>query len=311
MQNVSLYLCTYSDLINRRKLKCMLLVKNSHTDFNSLLATYLMGCKKATEQMSHHIRSLCWVDKDILIVAASIGNTSHLVKYNVNITANTCEGQLIESVDYVSSVSCSEGGKLFVSANKGANVKILIYDVKTGQKHPWNTGISRNGGVYIAENRDFIVLSVGNENYIFNADRVLLYKLTYDVDFSYFLQTYVTNTAIFFGMTFPTHIILELNLLTNKTTICKKGINKALGVSGTRNGYVYVTDLDTEDVGVYLPDGTFLNTLQIEAPPGGGNLFYIGAFKIRDDEDLIACSTWNDNIPIAIYKVTNQNIFEQ
>ena len=296
----------------QNKAKMHIVGKNSHTYFYSLLATYLMGCEKATEQMSHHIYDLCWVDKDILIVAASIGNTSHLVKYNVNIRANTCEWQWIESVRYVSGVSCSEGGKLFVSANTGTYVTILIYDVKSGQNHLWSTGIYRNGRrVHITENQDFIVVSVGNETYIFNADRVLLYKSIYDVDFSYFLKTYVTNTAIFFGMTFPTHIILELNLMTNKTTICKKGIAKALGVSGTRNGFVYVTDSITDDVGVYSPDGTFLNNLQIEAPQGGGGLYFIGAFKMRDDEDLIAFSTWNDREPVAIYKVNNQSIFEQ
>ena len=261
----------------------------------------------ATEQMTHRIFDLCWMDEGMLIVADNIGNK--LVKYNVNITAKTCEGQLIEFVRYVSGVSCSVGGKLFVSSNAGTNVTILIYDVKTWHKDNWSTGIKRNGRrVHISESHDFIVLSVGYESYIFNVDRVFLYKLTFYVHFRNFQQTYVTNTAIFFGNTYPNNMLFKLNLHTNETTIS----HRALGVSGSKNSYVYVTDSITDDVRVYSPDGTYLpNYLQIEAPPGGGNLYYIGAFKMSFDEDLIAFSTWNDNIPVAIYKGTNQTIFEQ
>ena len=282
---------------------------NVCTSFNSLVATYLMGCEKANEQMTHRIYDLCWVDEGMLIVADNRGG--QLVKYNVNMRAKTCEGQLIESVHYVTSVSCSEGGKLFVSASTGTNVKILIYDVKTGQKHHWNTELHRNKMiVHISESRDFIVLSVGNQSYIFNNDRVPLYKFTFDVDFSYFRQTYVTKTGIFFGITYTTSVLLKLNLLTKESTICNKGNVQALGVSGTENEYVYVTYFENDEVGVYSPDGTFLNYLQIETPQRGGKLGHIGALKMSDDEDLIAFSTWIDTVPIAIYKVTNQDIFE-
>ena len=264
----------------------------------------------ATEQMTHGIYDLCWVNEGMLIVANHRGG--QLVKYNVNITAKTCEGQLIESIQSVLGVSCSEGGKLFVSVITGTNVTILIYDVKTWKKDIWSTGIKRNRKmVRVAESCDFIVVSVGHESYIFNVHRVLLYKFTFDVDFDSFRQTFVTNRAIFFGNTHPNSILLKLNLLTNETTISNMGIFKAAGVSGSKNGYVYVTDLDSDDVGVYSPYGTFLNDLQIEAPQGGGGLYYIGAFKMSDDEDLIAVSTWSHTVPIAIYKVHNQNIFEQ
>ena len=45
---------------------------------------------------------------------------------------------------------------------------------------------------------------------------------------------------------------------------------RAWGVSGTRDGYVYITASNWADVGVYSADGAFLHRLHIDPPAGGG-----------------------------------------
>ena len=270
-----------------------------------------MGCEKANEQMTHYIYDLCWVDGGMLIAADSRGG--QLIKYTIDITTKTCAGEIIEYIPYMSSVSCSGlgRGEVLVSANtETEEVNTIIYEVKTGQKHVWKTGIHESGYLRNSESRDFIIISVNKENYFFNKLHNLLYKVTYDSDFSHFRQTYISNTGVFFGTTYPNHTLITMNQLTNKTIVNKKGIAKTLGVSGTRNGYVYVTAFNGADVAVYSPEGTFLNYLQINLPEAGGYLRFIGALKTSDNEALIAFSTWNDTVPVAIHKIDNQNIFD-
>ena len=284
---------------------------NVYKGFNSLLATYLMGCEMANDQMTHRIFDLCWVDEGMLIVADNRGG--QLVKYNMNITNKTCEVALLDYVPYVYSISLSGEGQVLVSANSGKEeVKIMIYDVMTGQKHMWNTGFYRKGGfVSNAESRDFIVLSLNNETYIFSKNQNLLHKVTYNKDFSHFMQSYTTDGGMFFGATSPYGKPIIMNLLTNEKIVNKKGIAQARGVSGSRNGYVYVTATNGADVGVYSPDGTFLNYLQMNTQEARGGFYFIGALKTSDNEDLIAFSTWNDKMPVAIYKIDDQNSFDQ
>ena len=270
-----------------------------------------MGCEMATKQMTHNIFNLCWVDEGMLIVADNGGG--QLIKYNINITTKTCEGTLLDYVPFIYSISCSGEGQVLVSTNSGKEeVKIMIYDVKTGQKHMWNTGLYRKGRfVSNSESRDFIVLSLDNETYIFSKNQNLLYKSTYKNDFSTFRQTYTTDGGMFFGATSPYGKPIIMNLLTNETIVNKKGIAQARGVSGSRNGYVYVTSTNGADVGVYSPDGTFLNYLQMNTQEARGGFYFIGALKTSDNEDLIAFSTWNDKMPVAIYKIDDQNSFDQ
>ena len=77
---------------------------------------------------------------------------------------------------------------------------------------------------------------------------------------------------------------------------------RAWGVSGTRDGYVYITASNWADVGVYSADGAFLHRLHIDPPAGGGGVFYNGAVSLSQTEDLIAFSTWQETTPIAVYK---------
>ena len=96
-----------------------------------------------------------------------------------------------------------------------------------------------------------------------------------------------------------------MDLSTRDSKLSTEGIVRAWGVSGTRNGYVYVTNYNTDDVGVYSSYGTFLHRLHIDLPEEGGTLFHSGAVRLSNTEDLIAFSTWDDTapfVPIVVYR---------
>ena len=261
-----------------------------------------MGCRMINPQMKHFIYDLCWVDRQTLIVADHIGG--QLVMYNINITAKTCEGRVIKYMPWVSSVSCSQGGKVLTSANDGKEVKILMYDAKTQRKRWWDTDIRRNNEIVrISENQDCIVIYRGREGYIFTKDRVL-YNVTHFHALGHFYQVHVTAMGMLWG-TSQDNKLLIINLVTNETNTINQGIVEADGVTGTSNGYVYVTDVNAADVGVYQPNGTFLHKLQINRPEGAGGLRYSAALTTSDNEALIAFSTWDVAFPIAVYMMGN------
>ena len=265
-----------------------------------ILASYILGCQKVNEEMTYIIFGLCWMDKDTLIVANYQGEK--LVKYTINTAARTCTGEVMDSGYKAYHLSCSEDGKVYVTELESGNIIIRVYDENTGHKEVWDTKIqSENNRPVISLNNELIIISTGSLSYVFSKDRVFQYKLTHHQLSKYFRQTYLTDTGVFWGAevnggkgAFIT------NLLTNDTVISKDVKTEA--VAGTRKGYVYVTDYNRADVGVYSLNGTFLNHLQIDPPVGGGQLFYSGAVRLSDDEALIAFSTWNGETPIAVYK---------
>ena len=266
-----------------------------------LLATYLMGCEKVNAEMRPDIYGLCWMDKDTLIIADF--NGQQLVKYTVNTTARTCTGEVMDSGYYVYSLSCSEDGKVYVTElTRGKlNINVTVYDVNTGDKEVWDTNVlSETDEVDISLNSEFIVISSGNSSYVYNRDRVFQYKVTHHKVKRFFRQTYVTDTSVFWGAEVNGgEGVFIMNLLTNDTQISKEFRPEA--VAGSKKGYVYVTDVNRRDVGVYSPDGTFLHNIYVD-PIVGGDLFYSAAVKLSVDEALIAFSTGNRATPVAVYK---------
>ena len=154
---------------------------------------------------------------------------------------------------------------------------------------------------HVSLNADFIVISADRVSYVHDKDRVLLYKVTYNIAYD-FILTYVTDTGVFWGITDYEHKLLIMNLCTNDTKNSIEGIVRAQGVAGTRNGYVYVTDKNNADVGVYSADGTFLHHLRIGRPVGEWTLAFSGAVRLSHTEDIIAFGTFNDKTPIAVYR---------
>ena len=241
------------------------------------------------------------MDQDTLIVADTNGR--QLVKHTIDYVTRTCTAQVLDSGYRPRSVSCSQGGLVFASEYGRGLVKVRVYNVSTGQREVWDTNInSQSYLVHVSLSAKFIVLSVGNSSYVYNQDRTLLYSVTPDQVSSYFSQTFVTDTGLFWAITNGFKLLI-MDLSTNHTTISTEGIVRALGVSGTRKGYVYVTNENYADVGVYSADGTYLHLLHIDRPVGGGSLQYSGTISLSHTEDLIAFSIRGDNTtPVAVYK---------
>ena len=238
------------------------------------------------------------MDKDTLIVGDHIGQ--QLVKYTVNTAARTCKGEVMDSGYQPYSVSCSEDGKVYVTDNVKRNI-LKIYDVKTGDKEEWEIKEKPEYYPIISMNNEFIVISSGRFSYVYDKDRVFLYKLTHHQVSQYLRTTYVTDTSVFWGAEANGGKgVVIMNLLTNDTKMSKEFTPE--GVAGTKKGYVYVTDSNRDDVGVYSRDGTFLNHLQIDPPVTAGILMFSGAVRLSDDDALIAFSNWIRDTPIAVYK---------
>ena len=275
-----------------------------HSVLISLVATYLLGCQKVNQQMGYNIIDLCWMDQDTLIAADWGG--SQLVKYSIDRVTRTCTRQVLVDSGYrPSSVSCSQGGLVFVTGYTKGVMRVRVYNVNTGRREEvWDTNFnSQSNRVHVSLGAEYIVLSTGNKIYVYNQYRALLYSVTHDQVSRYgFRQTYVTETGVFWGIVYVGYKLLIMDLSTKETKISTEGIVRAEGVSGTSNGYVYVTAENHVDVGVYSADGTFLHLLHIDRPPGGGGLVYSGAISLSNTEDLIAFSTRHETTPIAVYR---------
>ena len=236
-----------------------------------------------------------------MIVADRYGE--QLVKYTIDRVTRTCTGQVLDSGYRVWSVSCSQGGLVFATERTTGVVMVRIYNVSTGHREVWNTRInSQSVTVHVSLSAEFIVLSADNVSYVYNKDPVLLYNVAHPQVSVFFHQTYVTDTGVFWGTFSQGPKLLIMNLSTKDSKLSTEGIVLAWGVSGTKNGYVYVTDVNRANVGVYSVDGTYLNHLHIDPPVGGGDLRYSGAVSLSPTEDLIAFSTWDYTTPIAVYK---------
>ena len=240
------------------------------------------------------------MDQDTLIVADY--GRRQVVKYTIDYVTRTCTGQVLDSGYRVLSVSCSQGGLVFVTEHTTGVVMVRIYNVSTAHREVWNPRInSQSPVVHVSLSAEFIVLSADNVSYVYNKDRVLLYNVAHHQVSQWFHHTYVTDTGVFWGTVYRGFKLLIMDLSTKDSKLSTEGIVMARGVSGTKNGYVYVTDLNRADVGVYSADGAYLHLLQIDPPARGGSLWYSGAISLSPTEDLIAFSTWY-GAPIAVYK---------
>ena len=244
------------------------------------------------------------MDQVTLIVADYEGR--QVVKYSIDPVTRTCTGQVLDSGYVVVSVSCSQGGLVFATGLTAGVVKLMVrvINVSTGHREVWDTSINTQSiSVHVSLSAEYIVLSAGRVSYVYNQDRAFLYPVTHDqVPLFGFLQTYVTETGVFWGIVTGRYKLLIMDLSTKDSKLSTEGIGRAWGVSGTRNGYVYVTDSNRADVGVYSAEGTYLHLLHIDRPVGGGRLYKSGAIRLSHTEDLIAFSTWDQTTPVGVYR---------
>ena len=241
------------------------------------------------------------MDKNTLIVGDLYGE--HLVKYTIDNTAKTCTAELMDSGYRVQTVTCEENGEVYVTEYVPGEIKVRIYNLNTGDSEVWSTNIqSADGEVHLTLNEEFIVISSNNDSYIYDKNRIFKYKVTHVQVPNFYLQTYLTDTGKFLGTAWEGFKLLIMDLDTRISKIITGGIARPQSVSGTRNGYVYVTDVNVANVGVYSRDGMFQHFLQIDKPRTGGDLKYSAGIRIGQ-EDFVAFSTWDKLMPIAVYKV--------
>ena len=230
------------------------------------------------------------MDQDTLILLNYYSR--QLIKYTIDPLAKNCSSQVLDTGYSPSSVSCSQSGQVFVTEEiqgKERLVSVRIYNINTGHREVWNTNITtRSRRVHVSFNADFIILSSYNVTYVYNTDRVLLYSVTHDQVTYGFIQTYITETGVFWGTLINVGKLLIMNLRTKDTKVSTEGIVSAFGVSGTSKGYVYVTDQNKPEVGVYLADGTFMHRLHIDLRGRRRFPGFSTALALSNNEDLIA-----------------------
>ena len=250
-----------------------------------IVATYLLSCER-----DYPVFGICWVDQNTLIQLNYY--SEQLIKYTIDYLARNCTSQVIDTGYYPFSASCSQNGQVVVTerpVGKDVLVLVRIYNVNTGYREVWNTNItSQSRRVHVSFNAEYIVISSDNVTYVYNKDRVLLYSVTHDHMSGGFWQTYITETGVFWGILRNVWKLLIMNLRNKDTKVSTEGIVMAYGVSGTSNGYVYVTNQKKSEVGVYLADGTFMHYLRIDPPETAGSLSFSAALRLNNTNDLIA-----------------------
>ena len=251
------------------------------------------------------ITELCWTDTNTLMGMDPW--KFDLVKYTINTTAKTCQGEVIESGSWIYTGRSSHG-KLYITGYDHTLIPpvitVVIYDPKTGNEDVWNTKIviKGNGRVSLSLNADFIIINYGNASHVYNTDRVFQYKITHTHKHS-LPRGYLTYTGMFWYWDPTTSTLYITNLLTNETHVSDNGNTVGNGISDTRNGYVYVSV--SQGVDVYSQNGTFYYHIQIDLPRQAwyGYKLKIAAISVSDNEALIAVTTFNDTTPIAIFRV--------
>ena len=241
------------------------------------------------------------------MVVVSNYKQDKLVKYTINTTAKTCEGELLDSDHSIPSIGCSHV-KVYVSKTRYKSnpdvIQVGIYDLKTRIKEVWNIKFTTPGWVSLSLNADFIIINSRNVSHVYNIDKVSQYEVTHAHKHSDSLPwDYVTCTGMFWYLDPTTSRFHITNLLTNETHISDDGNTVGIGLSGTSNGYVYVSV--SQGVDVYSQNGTFCYHIQIDLPRQAwyGYKLKIAAISVSDNEALIAVTTFNDTTPIAIYRV--------
>ena len=247
--------------------------------------------------MGTSISGLCWIDEQTLVTAAWYSGVKQLIIYTFNTTSKACTGKVIDRGYNVGSLSCSEDRKVYTTSLTTADkVKVTIYDEVRESDESWEPNlISQSPAVaHISVNAEFIVITVGNDSYLYDKNKVLQHKVTH----AKVSETYLTDTSVFLGNVQQEKELFAMNLLTNEPVM----INiKSYGLSGTKKGYVYVIYDNVADIGVYSPGGTFKHKLLVKSKPR--NYFsFCGALRINDTESLIAFGPWNTDM-ITIYRI--------
>ena len=241
---------------------------------------------------------MSWADENTLLAAVYFRR--QLWKYTLSTTAKTCRGELMDSGYVPNDVACWSDGKCYVPENIGRATRVRIYDMNAGTHETWDLSIS-TGFTRIAVNNEFIVVTPERESFVYNKEREFLYKIVHTQMGGRFHHTHITDTNKFIG-TGRSHIVLIYDLETREMNISRR-VMRAFGVSGTRQGYIFVQG-EMNEIGVYSHNGEFLHFLQTDLPE---NILYFesSAYKTKVGESFMALEpVKNLTSPIRISRLS-------
>ena len=241
------------------------------------------------------------MDTDTLVVAY---RNKLIVKYTIDTAISKCSSEVLHYEGYANNLSCTGNGKVYMTGGSTGNVHIRIYDTRSGIMETWQPRLNAiwTSTVFVNVIKEAIVITCGNTSYVYNTDHVLQYQITHPQVEIGFNDVHVTDCGIFWGIPFMIYERLTVRNLLTGHSIRVTEKKKSFSVSGTKNGYVYVTDRNGLNVGVYSTNGTFVNDLQIDPPNRGEQLRRSAAVRVSNQETLVAFSIM-PNETIAIYKV--------
>ena len=212
------------------------------------------------------ISGLCWIDKETLVVAQH--KNKQLLKVKVNMDTKSCGIEVIDSDMEAWQLSCTKEGRIYVSDFSGANRKLYIYELKTGDKRIWETQENINI-LSIGSNENYVVLNQYYESYVYAKNKTFLFKILHAKLLGQTTDLYITNNDILWGATTESLVMSNLKTKESKVIYVNDGVENGWHLSGTSDGHVFVTDFLNQKVGVYLEDGTFLHFLEFDPPEGG------------------------------------------
>ena len=259
-----------------------------------LTVSFLTDCGN----ISLNVYGLCWMNEDTLVVAAQ--TTKQLWKLTVNKTARTCEGEVVDVGYKPSDVACSRDGRAFVTEYRYPRhtLSIRIYDMHLREHDVWIAAIeSEIHQPSIAINDGFVVIGYNSVIYVYNREKVFLYKLnmTFGQE-STKRQLYITDSNILWGVWGDK--VVTVNLTSKYTHTWQYNLG-AWGVGGIPHGPVFVTGHYPDMLRLYSQNGTLLSSLDIKVPNGIG-FYEIAAVRSTETESLIAIDTGSIR-PVLIY----------
>ena len=240
---------------------------------------------------------VCWIDENTILEAGF----QRMVKYKINLYTKTCTREVFVT-DRNYDMTCREHGKVYVIRRRFQNITVRIDDIETNGLEIWDP--TEPEGLFdltnaVKDNR--IILSVGMHSYVYNKDRVFLYKIRHRYFNEPYKDSLLTQGGFYWGTNGnKTEVI---NLKTNETKLVYGGVTKPYCITGA-GGYVYITGYFEQQIAVYSEQGTFLDFLKIDNL-GEGYLSKINAITKQNGEVfLVMAPLGRGTPPVMIYSLT-------
>ena len=231
------------------------------------------------------IYGLCWVDKDTLVVTQY--KNRQLLKVKINMDTKSCGVEVIDSGIDAWQLSCTKEGTIYVSVFGGMNRKVYIYDLKTGKKEIWEIQEMSRTINAVGSNKDYVVINQYDKSFVYAQNKTFLYTILHEELLAQTKDLYISFNDILWGTT--TESLAISNLKTRESKIIMDGVENGWYLSGTNDGHVFVTDLNTQNVGVYSEEGMFLHFLEFDPPEGGSrSLFFNDIVELQNGKAILA-----------------------